>query len=775
MSRIGVSFLPAPFRNMLTIMSDCDGSDRHTYNAVVQHLVGKYSLDFADSRHLFWDPPRGKRDADLAPAMVVSGGLAFLPPLGGPASGAEVQYAVHQTLNENLIEFYRGNIDTLHGLNIDGIRGVVYEATEFSNDGARIRLDTTNLAPTEPSTLYFRFRGLAVCGGGACAATPRLRRVAIEFRDSRPRLESGAVADVSEGIYALDDAARFDPAEIASLTLEFMGAVDSVTAITLLNETPSRIRNGIRLLKEHGVSIPNYTEHSAFLLFSGPSLNFHEANYGIRADDTCTKRAHYLRLPGCDSRLSTLIDDESSVFFLMPELHDLGVRFYNPAGLTADNDLHRTRLDFVRPARTRGSTQAYVYERCLPSVKLHADQREVPTTSRANTFPERSRTAIKLLDEHEGHALALYTHLGLTDSATDGHEVGAHFERDGIRTLADAHFGTNSPTSRAWVVSPSVFLNTALLNRNGHLGITRKNANSICVSPWKDPVLGSSFPDDIAQLHGLTFRVGDPAKARLYFRGQVLRRFAVNRPDPNGAAVVTFVGYGPSRSLLSDTPLDEAVARCPDDFRWVQAIGPSVSRLDGAQYLTISVRSRGEISGLRVHLRGSAGDLLMTDEPDDCSHGERARFRLPSLRNSRFGHDETLFVPLYDLSWRGGGDTEVGRFISGFHTVEIEATLASRASLRIDDLCLLRPVVTIEAQAWSLVRLAGRVAGGAGVEVVLRHLATGEETTARCDALGYFFCKATPPGACEIGVRGGEPRRIDVRHDVLDLELAGAG
>jgi len=223
-----------------------------------------------------------------------------------------------------------------------------------------------------------------------------------------------------------------------------------------------------------------------------------------------------------------------------------------------------------------------------------------------------------------GRRTFFYTHLNFFN--------GAAFEREGpparmdqlkrftpqgeraFELLANLHYnldGRRAAHERIWVAPLSVQARHWRANQElaKH---TQFDGDTIRITSWKDAATGQAVPDPAfptLDLHGQTFYVTDPARARVFLDGTELTALKRNPPDHTGRPSVSVVDTSCATVVFDELDLYEQTGRVmPDGGSYFLRAGPA------ARHGRYAAEVRAEAAGkAAVHFEPFRLDSHETD------------------------------------------------------------------------------------------------------------------------------------------------------------------
>ncbi len=255
-----------------------------------------------------------------------------------------------------------------------------------------------------------------------------------------------------------------------------------------------------------------------------------------------------------------------------------------------------------------------------------------------------------------------------------------YFEGNALHGLQDRTFnisGNVASNERIWTVRGTTLYDYALIRRTVADHVIWKDANTVEIASWRDPVLDKMLPRSPAQLYGLTFYVDDPSRAKLLLDGRPVRMLARNPADETGRASVTIM-EAEIRHLVFDAldPLQKAGLEAELSggtwrFNRVEKNAPAHGRL---------AVSRGAAASLRLPMFGwtaegaqllsfvgrrsknaSFGIVLETESGGRFFFGDRAVLDRMSAITAHYLFERhavsglrELVAPFHDLTWTVG-------------------------------------------------------------------------------------------------------------------------
>jgi len=743
MEALGVRALPYPFASAMSVVSDCDGSNRDRYEAYVRSFTDR-GLDFGDSSWLHWNNQTSFRSA---------GGLGFLSYTYSKGFYHDQGWLARtRTFAESVAGYHAGDIDHFHSLFRDGPRVVIVDCPQPDGEHVEVFPGPFQMGGAWRTDDLHLF-GLLIDGECAAASVVEQDGTTTDCASPRPGPRAG------QTFLALP----FDPeGENRAILMRGVGAVRlggarGVRRIILLSCHSDLLLDRIRYLRRFNIEVNLITEH-ARLYFRHP-LEAHKddqaaferlkdrggplpALYGVIADDD-------------GFIVSTDADDPRSPCRVLPDLFDLGLRFLAPAA--ADTFGALDLLNVVSPTPTRSGGGGYWARRTMPLGKTPV------RTTHQETFTARMRAAIAEADRAPGQVWPIYTHLGAMD--TDLGRPGPpfvpdpYFDQVDMAVLQDRVLGVSAGQGRIWLARASVFYDYCLIVRSiaDHV---RRQGDAIEIDSWRDPVLAKMLPCSPAQLYGLTFYVDDAAAASVKLDGRPIDALSRNLADETGRQSVTVL-ESEIRSIVFDQldPLANypGEAEVSGDCSWRDGelvVSGSVTlpmhgwRAVGAQALEFEADGA---FGLRLRtVEGGSfyfGDAKWNDGSDD------ACYAFLKADAGRF------VVPFHDLTWRAATADHVPS-----HPL---ASITFMGEARFARLAFLRPRATTLARTDFCV--AGRIADFRRGETV--HLGERRETV---DQRGWFCFPRTARGVYRLTSEARCDRRgplVEVGADVFNLVL----
>jgi hypothetical protein len=740
---LGLRVLPYPFSSAMSVVSDCDASNRPRYEAYVAAFTRR-GLDFGDSTWLQWNH---MTDFDAGV------GLGFFSCTYSRGLIHDERWmTLTRTFVESVAGYHAGNVDHFHSLLRDGPRVVIVDCE--AADAGMIEISTGPFqkgGPWRTDDLYLF--GLLV--EGECQAAGVVENDGTETVGFR-RL---AAPFEHQALFALPfdpDAENRAPLLRAVRGVRLVGA-HNVRRVILLSSHSELLLERVARLREFNVEISLITDH-ALLHFRSPreaAIRDRASRERLRDDQGPLGGVYGAIYDDAGLIVSTDADDPASVCRVLPELFDLGLRFLVPAASSSFDGLDL--LEVVSPTPTRSGGGGYWARRILPlGVNPH------PRTHQ-ETFTLRMRKALEEADRSPGRIWPIYTHLGALERGPGS--VGPppppepYFDEADMHVLQDRALGLSGHGPRMWFTRASTLYDYCLIMRSicDHV---ERDGDAIDIRSWRDPALGKTLPCSPAQLYGVTFYVDDAATATVRLDGQVLETISRNPADETGRQSVT-VFESEIRSILFDqlNPLEnypdeaEIVGDCTWRDGQLIVIGAVTIPLHGwsapsAQALEFIAHG---VFGVRLLTRAGAafyfGDPRWADASDDACYA--------FLEQSA----DRYVVPFHDLKWR---DSTVGHVPS--HPL---ASITLMGEARFGNAAFLRPRATTLTRNSFCV--AGRVPAFEPGQVVC----LGERRE-NVDQRGWFCFPRTPRGIYRLSSNHHCDRRgplVEVGSDVVNFVL----
>ncbi len=818
----GVRTIPFPFRAALAIVSDVDGSSRPQYDAYTSQLSGQFGLDFGDSTWLQWNYAG---DQDLG------AGFGFFSPDGTTGRAIPpTTFNLTRTLFESVAAYHAGNVDHFHAFFNNGPQVVVASARRDLGKG-RAAFDLS----CDESSIVGRFRDFCVVG--LCVVGKKDRKIGVRAltvqavdggrTDDYRRTRYDAPPDGRDyHLFSLarpaDDprsAPKFSETKNVVVALDELDEVGDIERIFLLSAGGASILESLDFLRTvYNINMTLITEHAA-QHFRNPvksAVVDREFKWAAAKADAALISGNGTLIDANDEFVfATDADHPHSLFRVFPEISsDFDVRFIVPKA--AAGAMGFSPFELVTPSPTRAGGGVYWARRVLPA--LDPAPGGPPDKTRRSTFAARVEKVLEVSDGAPGRLWPIYTHLG----ALEGEAVPVpYFDKGAMAALQDRAFnvsGAIPPSGRIWVVRASVIYDYALMLRSIGPHIARPGPDAVSIASWRDPVLGKAMPASKGQLYGLTFYVGDPARADVRLDGEPLKTLFLNPPDETGRPSVT-IAECDIRHLLFDD-LDPTINR-PDEVRlagggWTwrprdgedRAFGRLAVSAGGSE-VTSGPASAG--ASLTVPLNGwtAMGAQLATFAVRrgacafalefETQNGGRFCFGDRSFveaRRSEFtasyafdpalfaaGGWRTLAVPFHDLAWnpaaRPGGPLPSHPLKS----MTVRCLGGGEAAVDVAGLAFPRPRASAVAatDGFCLGGELAAFAGGETVRLVARDGDPGERREMTVDQRGFFCFDRVPRGIYEVWAETASgpahDRRgplVEVGGDTMTLVLAGA-
>jgi hypothetical protein len=260
-------------------------------------------------------------------------------------------------------------------------------------------------------------------------------------------------------------------------------------------------------------------------------------------------------------------DEERSPYFLIPELVELGIRFFNPVGRTAGPDL--VSIDrLTQPARLKNGEPAIFFTRFLSA--RHEAIGLPSAWCYGKSLPHAAALGFHISDAIQrlhwlphGHGGILYTHFGhnvgnqVCDRLAWTEETHAAFERVAQHYHPD--YADNASGFRLWVgpASSALLYSWVAKRASEFISVT---GSSVQITSWYDEALRAKIPD-LARyrtklLHGITVYVESAARAEAFVDGEAVLSFTRNAADESGRESISFVDDSRSLTVLQEEPVE---------------------------------------------------------------------------------------------------------------------------------------------------------------------------------------------------------------------------
>ena len=545
---------PYPFASALSIVSDVDGASKARYEGYVGQIVRKHGLDFGDSTWL-----RMSCEA-VAAGIPISHGLGFFSRyFGFGGDDVERTFVRTRTFFESLGEYHLGNLDHFHAFVNRGPRVAVLEGGTVTAQGVEFELTGFETAGFwRCSDIYIEMVCVVARGENA----PDVAGIVVADRNGRltryGRAVSGPAAEPGETVLCFVPDASVDDGQthpqldhIARVRIESSepDMASRMVRVLLVSSPATILFDRIRVLRERfNVEMPLVTEHGGQ----------HFRSIWMRARRDTEQDQYIAQNPGRiaafngahSSEKDGLVfsvdaDDPRSMARVLPELpRDFEVRFVVPQAATSNTGWSAEKM--VQPFESRVGTNVYQVHRTLPNLNEPAGKALFDgTQSLSENFLPRLDRVLDVSSENPGLYWPIYTHLGgIGVQVADANLPSPYLQGDALHRLQDRTFnisGNVASNGRLWTVRASTLYDYALIHRSIPDHVTWKDANTIEITSWRDPVLDKTLPRSPAQLYGLTFYVDDPSRAKVRLDGQPVRALARNPADETGRPSVTIL------------------------------------------------------------------------------------------------------------------------------------------------------------------------------------------------------------------------------------------
>ncbi len=510
--------LPYPFHHFLAFNSDIDWSTAAQQSAVLKRLTEELGLPIATSFYL-----RATSEHWVAAERV------------SPRSPRDGE--------DDLVGkwFSVGTMDTLHGLQTS-INVAVFERTG------------TNEWRLAPGCQLVYVEGFLVASridlhGTSLAltfSTGSSTTLLVQKASSHPDS-----AGLFHAYFPVPDELR--PALSNTVVCSFAKGSENSTNVVLVTANdfdPQRVARSLQSLSNRGVRPIVFTSHGggANVLALG---NLHAPEV----------RAAYSEHAVHD------FDEEGSPYFLIPELVELGIRFFNPVGRTAGPDL--VSIDgLTQPAHLKNGEPTIFFTRFLST--RHEAIGLPSVWCYGKSLPHAAALGFQISDVIQrlhwlpfGHGGILYTHFGhnvgnqVCDRLAWTEETHAAFER--IARYYHPDYVDNASGLRLWVgAASSVLVYSWVVKRaREFISVT---GSRVQITSWYDEALRTEIPAlaryGTKLLHGITVYVENAACAEAFVDGKPVLSFTRNPADESGRESISFVDDSRFVRVFQEEPLE---------------------------------------------------------------------------------------------------------------------------------------------------------------------------------------------------------------------------
>lgn len=506
--------LPYPFHHFLAMNSDIDWSTRAQHAAMFERLNCELGLPISSSFYL-----RSSSAHWIAAERV--------PP--APECGNHVLGELAGS----------GAIDTLHGIQ-SSINVVTFE-----------RSDLNEWRPA-PKSQPIYIEGLLVTSRtGLREAEVLIKRDAATDVVKLSPCRASTTPDDRGFFYAyfpVPGELCFEISKSATCSLRVRGhqGMPDIVQIAANDLDPQRVAADIRAVAR---------EHVRPLVFT---------SHGGGANVLALGNIHSPEVAAVDPQSASHdVDSECSPYGLVQDLMDLGVRFFNPVGMTGSSEL--VSIDkLTLPVILKNGMDGIFFSRFLST--RHEALGFPPTWSHGKTVAHGAALGFQVADIIQrlhwlplAHGGVLYTHFGhnignqVCNRLAWTEETHAAFDR--LARYYHPDFEESVPAFRLWVAPASSILLYSWVAKRAS-DFIQVDGSSVRVGSWYDEALKMEVPgiarNGTKLLSSITVYVESAENAEASVDGEAILSFTRNPADESGRESITFVDDSGPLSLLAE-------------------------------------------------------------------------------------------------------------------------------------------------------------------------------------------------------------------------------
>ncbi|MFC1634589.1 hypothetical protein ACFL5Z_07075 [Planctomycetota bacterium] len=312
-------------------------------------------------------------------------------------------------------------------------------------------------------------------------------------------------------------------------------------------------------------------EHLGYLLeevknygFTMPIFTSHGGGIDVRRLGACITEKWRMRSPEPEE-VAFAMDRPDTPYYVLPVLQKHGVIFYNPIGGAGTKQLSHI-ASLLEKEHTRDGYEIYTFRRFASRRYEEQGGDGIWTYHKRTSSLQGLASNIDDILERlhwlsPGFGCILYTHLGhkvgnqICPRLGWNEELFAAWSR--LAEFIHSRDRINPVPFRIWFTPASSVLSFAAVMKGLPKAIKR-DGDHIYITSWYDSCLGHHIPDPAgfgaSWLHGVTFYISDPEKAKIFVDDVLIQHVTKNPPDVLGGPSITLVDDSCKRSLIPDVP-----------------------------------------------------------------------------------------------------------------------------------------------------------------------------------------------------------------------------